>query len=96
MAASICKERILRFLCMLLRTRRKPYLTAFLQPSSRIVNRIRLLRKRPTLKKQNKTAILAFCDIAGKIYLSLTPSKSDGRVPSQQGAPTSYMKLGVV
>ena len=24
-----------------------------------------------------------------KIYLFLTPSKSDGRVPSQQGAPTT-------
>lgn len=52
---------------MLLRTRRKPYVTAFLQPSSRIVNRIRLLRKRPTLKKKkNKTAVLAFWEIAGK------------------------------
>ena len=25
----------------------------------------------------------------GKIYLFLTPSKTDGRVPSQQGAPTA-------
>ena len=30
-----------------------------------------------------------FWEIAGKIYLFLTPSKTDGRVPSQQGAPTT-------
>ena len=30
-----------------------------------------------------------FGGLLGKIYLFLTPSKTDGRVPSQQGAPTT-------
>ena len=31
-----------------------------------------------------------FGRLLGKIYLFPTPSKTDGRVPSQQGAPTTY------
>ena len=35
-------------------------------------------------------SLKAFWEIAGKmIYLFLTPGKTDGRVPSQQGAPTT-------
>ena len=30
-----------------------------------------------------------FGRLLGKIYLFLTPSKTDGRVPSQQGAPAT-------
>ena len=30
-----------------------------------------------------------FLSLLVKIYLFLTPSKTDGRVPSQQGAPTT-------
>ena len=29
--------------------------------------------------------------LLGKIYLFLTPSKTDGNVPSQQGAPTTWL-----
>ena len=32
-----------------------------------------------------------FGRLLGKIYLFLTPSKTDGRVPNQQGAPTTCM-----
>ena len=30
-----------------------------------------------------------FCEIAGKIHLLLTPRKTDGRVPGQQGTPAT-------
>ena len=53
-----------------------------------------ILRKRP--KNSNKAwiklseAILSILgDCWEKMYLFLTPSKTDGRVPSQQGAPTT-------
>ena len=32
-----------------------------------------------------------FGRLLGKMYLFLTPSKTDGRVPNQQGAPTTCM-----
>ena len=67
------------------RTRRKPYVTlAFLQPSSHIVKRIRLLYRS------------SMSEFLSNIYRFPTPSKCDGRVPSQQGAPSTYRKLGVV
>ena len=54
-----------------------------------------ILRRRP--KNDNKAriklseAILSTLgDCWEKIYLLLTPSKTDGRVSSQQGAPTTY------
>ena len=31
-----------------------------------------------------------FGRLLGKIFLFHTPSKTDGRVPSQQGAPTTF------
>ena len=53
-----------------------------------------ILRKRP--KNNNKARIKFFETILSilgdcwkKIYLFLTPSKTDGRVPSQQGAPAT-------
>ena len=101
MAASICKARILRFLFMLLRRRRKPYVTAFLQPSSHIVKRIRLfyrssmsslqhLQGHPTEnfeKKayiKNKTAILAFWEIAGKSICSSLPASLMDEFPASK------------
>ena len=32
---------------------------------------------------------MPFWELLGNIYLFLTPSKTDGRVPSQKGAPTT-------
>ena len=64
---------------------RKPYVTlAFLQPSSHIVKRIRLLYRS------------SMSEFVSNIYRFPTPSKCDGRVPSQQGTPSTYRKLGVV
>ena len=41
------------------------------------------------MNKASEAILSSFWRSLGKIYLSLTLSKTDGRVPSQQGAPTT-------
>ena len=47
------------------------------------------LKQQQSMNKAFWSHFKHFGRLLGKIYLFLTPSKTDGRVPSQQGAPTT-------